>query len=496
MKKIYKVIILILFISSFTSCDDFLDVNDDPNRSVDVDPNLLFTDATTSFSASYRTTSISFVGSQIVQYWTSGNRFGGLFYTNQEYNVDESFSNNLWLIYDVIKNLQLAIDIAEEKERPNAAAQSKIMKAFMFLTLTNIFGDIPFSEAISLEVNFPKFDEQKDIYPGLIEILDDALIQIDLSDDFSPIKSNDLIFDGDMSKWEKFANSLKFRIYMIMVDKEPSVATDIKALFDSNAPMISSNADMAAYPFFDQANNENFMFKWATLFTSGITGDGTRNDFFFANNTLMDILLAEDNQGYSFDPRVRVYFDEGAGETLGSGAYDGQDNDTKSWFGASSIVGRKWLNAATPDYYFTYSEQLLLEAEAINRGFITGNMDEKYKAGVRANMTQFTDESGAPYITTAEVDTYVNSLPNLAAVPVSEALNHIQVQQYVMYYGRGMEAWTNWRRTEVPAIEKTATSTFPDIMRRFNYDDSEQSTNSKNFPPKLPQVTDKMWFDL
>jgi len=494
MKKIFSLIILALF--SFACSDEWLDVNEDPNNSVSVTPDLLFTEALTQYSASYRTTSINYIGSYVVQYWTSGSRFGGLFYDNQAYNIDESYRNNLWLIYsNGLKNLQLAITEAQEREFTNAEAQAKIMQAQMFLTLTNLYGDIPFNEALSLDINYPVFDGQQAVYEGILGLIDEGLAAIDLSQPLTAIQSQDLIYEGDMEKWQRYANSLKFRVLMIMVDKMPEKSNEIASLFNSNASMINSNSAIAAYPFFDQNNNENFMYKWGVLFTSGIAGDGEKNEFFFANNTLMDILLGRDGEGYSVrDPRTLVYFDPGLDDDPDE--ITGIDNDVRSWFASSAIVGRKWLNASTPDWYFTYAEQLALQAEAVVRGFISGDANQLYRNAVRANMLQFTNNSGVPYITEAEIQTYLNALPDINTLADDDALFHVQLQQYLIYYGRGMEGWTNWRRTEVPELVPTASSIYNDVMRRLQYDDTEPA-NNVNFPfETLPLPDEKMWFDL
>lgn len=199
-----------------------------------------------------------------------GDNYGGW---GEAYYVISTYSlGNTWVSYYSVcgNNLQLAIQQAQNSvpENKNAEAQCLILLAMQVYETTMIYGDVPFSEAWKKEIKYPKFDDQKDVLNGVIDMLDQALAMIDL-DDKNCIDEYDPYFKGDMSKWVAIANSFKFRTLMVMVDADPSKADDIKKMMDEKK-MISSAAGNMEFQYSETAGNENPKYGILAKYTGGI----------------------------------------------------------------------------------------------------------------------------------------------------------------------------------------------------------------------------------
>lgn len=118
------------------------------------------------------------------------------------------------------------------------------------------------------EIKYPKFDDQKDVLNGVIDMLDQALAMIDINDK-NCIDEYDPYFKGDMSKWIAIANSFKFRTLMVMVDADPSKADDIKKMMDEKK-MITSAAGNMEFQYSETAGNENPKYGILAKYTGGI----------------------------------------------------------------------------------------------------------------------------------------------------------------------------------------------------------------------------------
>lgn len=478
-KKLYIYICLLFIGITITACEeDFLDVNEDPNQSTAADPSLLFTGALNDY-ANNRVIDYGSSGSFWAQTWSSGGSLTFGTFNNPERYIISIFTNgNTWRGHfrDIQKNLGLATEIAlnSEPENRNAAAQSIIFRGLTYYTSTLIWGDIPFSESFGANVDFPKFDEQEDVLNGIIVMLDSAKTYIDVD---SPIKitSNDLIYKGDMEKWRKFANSLKFRTLMTMVDKDPGKAGEIAKMI-AEGDMISSQEENATFPFFDQPGNKNPRYRILDEYTGGT------NLWFIAPKVMVD-LMKENN-----DPRLSVYFQPG--RTAEPGEYSGVApgaNGTTS----TSVINEGILQADDPDILFTFSEQLFMEAEAHARDLAPGGLavaDTKMREAISANMRYWG-------VTDAETSEYLNSIPSLTTLGQLAAREKIETELWLSLQLRPFEAWVHWRRgLEVPELPLPIGTSASDIIRRLPYPPDELSANVN--APAVIKVDVKQWFDL
>lgn len=477
-KKLYLYICLLFIGITLTSCEkDFLDVNDDPNQSTAADPALLFTGALNMYSNN-RLIDYGSAGSFWAQTWSSGGSLTfGTFNDPERYVISIFTNGNTWRGHfrDIQKNLGLATEIAlaAEPQNRNAVAQSIIFRALTYYTSTMIWGDIPFSESFGADVDFPKFDKQEDVLNGIIVMLDSAKTYIDVD---SPLKitSNDLIYKGDMVMWRKFANSLKFRTLMTMVDQDPAKAAEIAKMI-ADGDMLSSKEENAFFPFFDQPGNKNPRYRIVDEYTGGT------NTWFIAPKVMVD-LMKENN-----DPRLTVYFQPGrtAAPDEYSGVAPGANGTTRT-----SVINEGILQPDDPDILFNHSEQLFLEAEAHARGLAPGGLsvaDAKMRKAIQANMAYWD-------ISDAKATAYLNSIPSLTTLGQVAAQEKIETELWLSLQLRPFESWVHWRRgLEVPQLPLPIGTSASDIIRRLPYPPDELSANVN--APAVIQVDVKQWFD-
>ncbi|MBC7569923.1 MAG: SusD/RagB family nutrient-binding outer membrane lipoprotein [Spirosoma sp.] len=455
-----------------TGCFKDSTLNIDPNRSTTVDPSLLFAGASTQFSL-LRVAELTWPVALMNQMWASGGRWG-----LAQAQYDQTRVRSAWgrTYTDVLKNLDVAIKVAEQAQpvNKNAVAQCKIMKAFAYSQTSLLWGDIPFSEASTGTVDLPKFDKQADVLTGCVALLDEAIAQADPAGK-GIIAPNDLYYGGDMAKWRKFANSLKLRILFSMVDADPTKAAAIGQLLTGNA-MIASAADAMQFKYYNQPGQQNPRFSFTAIFRGGVQSD------WYCSKPVYDLLVSLS------DPRIPYFFQPGP--AAAPGEYIAL-NSVETFTTKSALVNLNLLKPDLPEVSFSYSEQLLLEAEAIARGFATGGFavaTTRMRAGVRESLISF----GVP---TAQADAYAAGLPALTVANYRAILSQ---QQYLDLFMRPVEGWTQHRRSgivgqEIPAMTTPQGAPVAGLVRRLLYR-SEEINSNPNTPAGIA-VDAPQWFD-
>lgn len=494
--KLFKIVIIstaLLF--ALTSCDDFLDVNTDPNAATSVSPDLLFPTVLANVAAN-RAIEIMPSNAFFVNIWAP-NGSTGVFINPDRYIISPFSTGNTWSNWygTSSRNLTLMIEAAESEEplRPNVAAQAKMMQAYLFFSLTMMWEDIPFSEALDPE-EFPEpsFDDQETVLRGVIAMLDEAINQVDLSSD--AVGDGDLIYEGNMENWVRFANSLKLRTLMFLRNQDASVDSDIADLLD-NEPLIRTNDQQAAIPFFDEDDNAHNLWVLNNLF-GGFTDAGNGNIFVYAGETLVDIMNDLE------DPRRETYFafrTSDDGDTFEAEEYVGQTAGVSDFGGPTNAVSQNIIRRDWPNRMLTASEVLFYEAEyKATTGDLAGAHDA-YEAGVRSSLeylapfTVLDSRAGSSDgISQGDMDDYVDGLPG-SFQSEAAALEAIHTQQYIEVLDRAPENWSQWRRTKFPELDVAENADLGNIIRRFPYPPDEISSNPKT--PQDPVLDTPMWFE-
>lgn len=488
--KFLKISTVVLMGISLVSCRKYLDINADPNGTLVGDPKTLFSFAASSFvdnrAGGDLYIPMALGGQSIASGGSSpdGTSWGQ---GSEDQYVFSPFSySNIWSQYytSVAANLRQAINISESSlpKNENGAAASKVLLAETFYELTTTYGDIPFKEALDLNNLSPHFDPQKDVLEGCLLLLDSAIGQFDPDSPYD-LGSNDLFYYNpdaqsvDIGKWIKAAKSIKLRVLMTMVDKDPTKAASIGDMITEGGLLASSDDNMkVAFENVAGKRNPKYELKYEYLPT-GI-------DFFYASNWVLDYMKERN------DPRIPYFFRLSKTATDYVSVQPGDDATR-----LTSKLASNLHSPAQPEYIFTYQELLFYEAEAYWRGLgVAPNMTEAnnlYKQAVQASAEFFgvsaTDAAG-----------FAESLPNLTSDP--DALVQINYQHWIDKFDRGIDAFIQWRRSG-PEGSETPNLTLPvgaqsgGLFRRYEYPQSTELAANPN-APALIRYTEKVWFDL
>ena len=446
--------------------DKITGINKNPNAPGSVQPAFLFPNAVTDVVGRARGGSLDLTLTSLWAQHIAMDRF-----TDEDrYSIRPDNINGYWSGFYAGGLQDLATILAQTTptDNPNIVAPALVMKSWTFGIMTDIWGDIPYSQANKSDPSTPPaYDAQKDIYAG---ILADLKTASDLSaPGGTTYGTADLIYNGDAAKWKKFANSLRLRYALRMSKVDPTTAqTEVAAAIA--AGVFTSNTD-------------NALLKWP--------GDGTNNNPIYANFVTRDdqhmsqtlvttlkslyISVGPTPADTVFDPRLAVYADpivSSPSKKIYAGAPNGLQDDDAIAIGINntSRVGIAYRGKSTPSILMAYSEVLFDEAEAAARGWAPGDAAALYNAGIQASMQYngIADNVTAAYIAS----------PRVAYSPAT-GLQQIALQRWIALFSEGTEAYSTWRRTGVPGLQPgPAAITSPQVVpRRLTYPVSEQSFN-------------------
>lgn len=481
MKHIFRAS-AVLLVLSLASCNEKLeDINIDPNNSATANEKVILPTALTNigYIVDADLNSASFLWAQ---YYTWGI---GVALGNQERFVSEPDDfDGYW--QDAYADALIDLKFLAKSTNPAYRGVAKALQAYVFQGLTDHFGDIPFSESLSGEIAegsilAPKFDNAADIYVGLATLIDEAIADLSVASS-NDIGSEDFVYDGDVSKWLKFANSLKLRI-LLRTSEVKSNETEIKTLL-AEGVFIESGSDVAAVPFQDKAGAFNPMYG---LFERGV------GDFYFASNATLN-KLDELN-----DPRGTAFY-----SVATSGPFLGQlrgidqgavDRDVPFTDPAANYSGSSSNAYGADNEVILISdwEVWFLRAEAAAR---YGTADNDATAFANAITSNFN------YLGVSGADTYVTSLNYGGSL--DQKLNLIGVQKWISLNGtQEDEGWIEARRFDRPnnriftegIFQNPPNSVLPagTFPASWLYPASERSLNVN--APAQRSITDRIYWD-
>jgi len=459
------------------SCKKYLDINTNPTTATSVDGKLLFGYAVTYWDENRTAGDIYIPVALATQSISTGGGFG--WGPVDVFTISPTSLENTWTFYyqRIGNNLQLAIKAFNAAGNKNGVAQCQVVLAQVVYELAVLYGDVPYSEAWNSSVPYPKYDAQKDVFESLLKLLDGTLATFNANDPLK-ISDYDVYYGGDISKWIKVANSLKLRILMTMVDKDPTKATAIGQLVSNPTSMINSATDNWLFKYLKNTTNANPKNRILVNFAGGA------NIFFFASKNVLDYMKPT-------DPRIPKYFDKGTGTATYNAVAQEIDADA-----TTATISAYLYRQDAPDLLFTYQEISLLEAEAYARGLgVTKDLAKAqtlYNQALQAAFTFYAADA------TASANYIATQLPNLATIadPVAE----IHLQQWIDLMDRPIEAFTQWRRSgpegsEIPVLTLPPGAPAGPLFRRYEYPTSERTSNP-NIPNPAPAYNVKTWFDL
>lgn len=482
MKNIYKKIASIFIASSvmlFVSCETDLDINIDPDLLApsQVPMSSQIPAAQTGIAGSAGSY-FALAGGFWSQFWTQ-SAVANQYKFIDDYTIGSAdpFINGSWSsMYDALTDARNVKANALLEENWNFYLVATSLEVYASQILIDFYGSIPYSEANNSAILNPKFDTAEEVYNQMANDLKTALAK-NLAD--SPLDnapgSSDFLFEGDMDKWTRFANTLLLKVYLRQSEVRPSVAqSGVTSLINSGASFLTTDA--AITQFTDEDSKSNPLYETDRRQLN--VGTNLR-----ASSTLGSFLDTNS------DPRLTSFYD-------GSTFQDQGDFDEGS--GTSSVV---ILEADAPFYFISAAESYFLQAEARARYMNGTNAQAMYEAGLNAAFDQF-EEDATTFISGAYA--YPNGT-------VDANVEAIITQKWVASFpGNGFESFIEQNRTGYPKVSTVAQSnpayvpgefaysvegkTGGDFPKRFEFPQQESQRNT-NAPNTVISITEPVWYD-
>lgn len=447
-----KKYLLLVTIITFFSCSDFGDLNVDPKSATEVPAETLFANGTKNFVDLMTSTSVNRnIFRLFAQHWTETTYTDETNYdlvTRDQpgFHFDTSYR-------DVLRDLLEAKTIISASDDPTLTAAAKnnqlasisILEVFTYHVLVDVFGDVPFTQALDIDNVLPAYDDDAAIYQAIIAQLDQAIGMISSGE--GSFGTSDLIYGGDMGKWKKFGNSLKLRMAVRIGNATMAAQAIASGVF-------TSNDDNATFAYIASAPNNNPVYQ--SLVESG------RQDFIPAN-TSVDILNGLE------DPRREAYFDD----NLGVGVYEGGEYGQNAPYGDHTHLGDIFHTPDTPGILMDYAEVEFLMAEAAELGLAGAPADAEghYNNAVTASFDFWGVDGAAAYL----------AKPEVAYTTASSSWQEtVATQKWIALFNRGFEAWTTYRKYGFPAMNPAPIS-MEDVPRRYTYPVDEASRNRASY---------------
>jgi hypothetical protein len=454
MKRLFFVIIVLLGIS--TSCTkNFEDFNTNKKRPVEVPGEYLFANAQVALADQEASTSVNLnVWKLWSQQWTETT------YTDEaNYDIiNRNIANAQFQVYyrDILMDLKEAKKVLEAEEVDGEVANIEktnrlfiidVLQVYAYSQLLEIFGDVPYTDALDIDNIYPKYDDALSVYKDLIARLSADVAGMNASQ--GSFGDDDLYLGGDVAMWIKFANSMKVRLGITIADADAATA---KAAVESAYAGAYAPDEKCQLIYVDETNCNPL---YEDLVLSG------RSDFIPAN-TIVDMMNTLE------DPRRPVYFTEY------EGGYKGGPYGESNPFAQHSHVGDAMYDLTFPSVLVDGTEVAFYLAEAAERGFSVGGTAESYyNAGITSSFTTWGIEGVDAYLAKPEV---------AYSTATGTWKQKIGTQAYLAYYVRGLVAYTTWRRLDYPMMNVAPTiGSVAEIPVRFTYPVREQTLNKANY---------------
>lgn len=456
----------------FSACKDQDLMNIDPNKPTQTHPQLLLTQVEWNAFQDFGGTGPLYATRMLVQ--TDGESEGQYF----------KWARGSFGAYSSMRNVSKMMEEAARINDPSYIALAKFLRAYYFYNLTLTFGDVPYSEALKGEAGTPNYapayDTQEMVFKGILKELDEANTSLK---GLNTIIAGDIIYKGDVSKWRKLINAFRLKVLITLSKKENAPDFNIKQTFAQivqNEPLMTSNNDNGQLVFLDQQGNRYPEFN-SSSFGSGM---------YMSSTFIQHLKDREDARLFTFCTQTKI--GKEAGKAIDDfTSYDGGDpaapyaeTNIKATEGKVSKVNDRFTKNPTnePRMVLGYAEQELILAEAIVRGWISGDANTHYNNGVKASFKFYETyvSSSASYLTEAKTNAYLALPANNFSLATSfdQKMAQIITQKYLATFFQG--GWSAFRdnlRTGYPEFSRPTGVSVP---YRWIYPQSEYDNNRDN----------------
>ncbi|MEM6802866.1 MAG: SusD/RagB family nutrient-binding outer membrane lipoprotein [Bacteroidota bacterium] len=479
--KIIHLIYISLIVIAISSCtDQFEEINTNPNAPIDVESSLLLRHILFDYAEQ-----MSYEG------FVAGNLLGQYF-TAIDFNLfdrhsltETQFGGNPWpILYTNLRDNEIILEKAQTDVTAAVyEGPALILKAYMTAALTDMYGNVPYSEALDGKKGniTPIYDEQEDIYwgeKGILDNLDKAILAINTYQGSISL-DGDILFNGNLDAWLRFANSLKLK-YLMRSSQQRDSRRMVQAIYDEGN-FIRENTQNASFDF---SNTEPNNFRLATA----RIGDF---NLFIMSETMEEILDDLD------DPRMHVFFrptSNNPNEFKGllNGPDASQTSISVADFSLSGTVFRERTGDLDANYMTAWETYFLL-AEAAERGWITADAQSLYEEGVRLAFEYWQTELPTDYLSSGNAAYGQNG-----ANPIEQIIT----QKWLANIVNGYEGWIEYRRTGFPQLKTISASLNNDLIPvRLPYPTDEAALNTRNYEVAASatdgnSINSAVWWDV
>ena len=473
----------LLFISvsliTLSSCtEDFKDINTNPNGPTNVQPELLFRQVLYGY------------GNDMGREGFAGGALLSQHFAMTDFNLFDRHAlgspqegGDPWpILYNALRDNETVLDIS--RTNPAAAVYegpALVMKAYLAMHLTDIFGDVPYFDAFNARrggVTTPRYDEQEAIYTAEGGILDNLTRAVAAMNSYTGAirLQGDIVYNGDLGGWTRMANSLRVKALMRIADRQDPGAALQQLVTEGQ--LLADNAQNATFNFAASPPNS---------FPIAEVRDGIFNVFSMS-------LLAQQVLTELDDPRIATFYLPVGGDDfvgLRNGPVGG--SPVPQNIARPGRIWREETNRLQFNFMTAWELDFLL-AEAALRGFIDGDASDYYEAGVRKAFAYWDTDLPDDYLASTPIDFDDNDSEN--------ALRQIITQKWIASIGNVYEGWTEWRRTGYPALlEVQASLNDGAIPTRMPYPNEEQALNFENYSSAAAEVDGnsvnaRVWWDV
>ena len=484
MKKIKLLALIFVGVTGLSSCGKFGDLTVDPNNPSSPDTRFLFTRVCMdtylfALNGTYNPWTQLFP-----QYLSERQNIQYSNFGLQDYDTRAFYYRDLQNLEEIIslnteESTSQSSNVLQMGSNENQIAVAQTLRAYFYMHITDVLGMIPYSEALQGDAgNFtPAYDTQESIYSDLDTRLTEAYAQFDESGDLDG--TYDILYNGDISKWKKFNASLRMMMAIKLSDVDPSSGRERFSRAYADGGM-TDNSDALVYNFVSEEMNEN------PLYTN-IVVDG-RADF-APSKTLLDQLLAYN------DPRIEAYAEPNSQGEYAGVPFGILQSDITQYTDCATFDPRYYQAQNTPITIISPSHILLIQAEAAVRGWIDQSQAENYyRQGIQASFDQY--DLGSSF------DAYY-AQPDIAFTGSDEErIEKIGMQRWLANFMQdGIEAWSDWRRLNVPKIYPGPSASISHIPYRRIYYPDDYGTNMDNYNAAIQAQGEdsfetRVWWDV
>ncbi|HLK98586.1 MAG TPA: SusD/RagB family nutrient-binding outer membrane lipoprotein [Hymenobacter sp.] len=500
-KLVFRSLTVAALMLTGTSCNDYFEVNTSPNLAASAPANLLLTSAQARLGFN--------MGGEVGRYTLLfaqqiASQNGRQTEAWDAYNLQSTEVNTLFreaLYAGVLADLEEILKKDPQVTHPAFFGIAKAMKAYSYSVATDLWGDVPFTEALQGTANTqPKPDNSRDIYTALLTLLDEAVADLGKTSSLAAPGVSDYIYGGNAPRWIRMANTLKLRLYLHMLNANavtPEVVNTFVRGLDANTTtgFMTGVADDFQQRFETTANRQNPTHQFIL----------TRTDDIATSATLVNLMNSK------ADPRRVVYFTPApftpallTTPTSTTGGYVGLANGTGgnqvrntlsrlhtyvrgnlttpvASLPAGPQLGVTQLayDGTAPVQMLTFAEYNFIRAELALRYGGPGNAQEFFQRGITASFT----DAGLG----AQAAAYVARMGTLTGTP-DQQLQQLIEEKYIANFMVPLEPWNDWRRTGYPALLRIPAGANPGnqgrVPRALPYPQQEVDAN-----PKLVQRT-------